>query len=102
MTQLSFSAVLVLSFLLAAFISAQSSTPDSDGYIGYSLAQNGDPESVIYATNSTRPNVSTTYPVPDVFLNASVHVGEIRYFIFPICQSSPCETASGISIEAMH
>jgi len=84
MTQLSFSAVLVLSFLLAAFISAQSSTPDSDGYIGYSLAQNGDPESVIYATNSTRPNVSTTYPVPDVFLNASVHVGEIRYFIFPI------------------
>ena len=76
MSRLSFHALIALCFLIASFISAQSSTA-ADGYIGYSLEQNGDPESVVYATNSTTPNVSTTYPPPDVFLNVSVHVGEI-------------------------
>ncbi|KAH8599986.1 hypothetical protein B0O99DRAFT_649425 [Bisporella sp. PMI_857] len=76
MARLSLHAVLALCFIVASLISAQTSA-DSDGYIGYSLEQTGDPESVIYATNSTTPNVSTTYPPPDVFLNASVHVGEI-------------------------
>jgi hypothetical protein len=65
----------VLCFLIAGFISAQSSA--DSGYIGYSLSSEGDPASVVYATNSTTPNVSTTVPEPDVFLNASVHVGEI-------------------------
>ncbi|KAF2141117.1 uncharacterized protein K452DRAFT_272942 [Aplosporella prunicola CBS 121167] len=60
---------------LAAVVAAQS---DSDsGYIGYKLTHRGDPDSAIYETASTPANVSTTYPPPDVFLNASVHVGEI-------------------------
>jgi hypothetical protein len=61
--------------LIARFISAQSST--SSGYTGYSLSLSGDPDSVIYSTSSTPANVSTTVPEPDVYLNATVHVGEI-------------------------
>lgn len=66
-------------FLIASLISAQltSTTSADGGYIGYSLDQEGDPESVVYATDSTTPNVSTTNPPPDVYLNASVYVGEI-------------------------
>ena len=50
-----------------------------DGYVGYQLHERGDPESVIYETADTPAagNVSTTNPPPDVFLNATVHVGEI-------------------------
>ena len=50
-----------------------------NGYMGYHLAQRGDPESVIYETADTPAagNVSATNPPPDVFLNASVSVGEI-------------------------
>lgn len=61
--------------LIARFISAQPST--SSGYTGYSLSLSGDPDSVIYSTSSTPANVSTTVPKPDVYLNATVHVGEI-------------------------
>jgi len=77
MTQLQVHFYVLLSFCIAGFISAQTSTASDSGYIGYSLTSEGDPESVVYATDSTTPNVSTTNPVPDVFLNASVHVGEI-------------------------
>lgn len=67
---------------LPAFISAQSSsTANGGGYIGYSLTESGDPESAVYETASTPANVSTTYPPPDVFLNASVHVGEIDVLV---------------------
>lgn len=62
-------------FITTNLISAQISS--EAGYVGYSLTENGDPESVVYATNSTTPNVSVSVPEPDVFLNASVHVGEI-------------------------
>ena len=50
-----------------------------NGYFGYSLTERGDPESVIYETADTvaAGNVSTTKPPPDVYLNASVSVGEI-------------------------
>jgi hypothetical protein len=46
-------------------------------YIGYELRDTGDPDSAVYDTASTPSNSSTTYPPPDVFLNATVHVGEI-------------------------
>ncbi|KAI0196687.1 hypothetical protein EV127DRAFT_417362 [Xylaria flabelliformis] len=47
----------------------------NDGYFGYELRKRGDPESTNYETAST-PGVDL--PVePDVFLNASVSVGEI-------------------------
>ena len=57
------------------FTSAQSST--SNGYTGYSLGISGDPGSTVYDTASTHAIGSTTVPEPDVYLNATVHVGEI-------------------------
>ena len=68
------------SFLLLCTISCLALAQDSgDGYIGYHLAERGDQESVIYETADTPAagNVSATNPPPDVFLNASVHIGEI-------------------------
>ena len=63
--------LLLLVPIIAAPISAQS------GYVGYSLTHTGNEEdSVVYATDSTPANVSTTSP-PDVYLNATVNVGEI-------------------------
>ena len=60
---------------LAAIVSGQS---DDSGYIGYSLHERGDSGSVVYETNSTSTsNVTTTTSPPDVYLNASVSVGEI-------------------------
>jgi hypothetical protein len=59
----------------SSFIYAQSSA--GSGYTGYSLSLEGDPNSVIYETASTPANVSTTFPPPDVYLNATVNVGEI-------------------------
>ncbi|CBX90963.1 hypothetical protein IAQ61_002433 [Plenodomus lingam] len=51
-----------------------------DGYSGYRLdvRQDGDPAAVLYETaNTATSNVSALDPIPDVLLNASVHVGEI-------------------------
>lgn len=49
-----------------------------DGYIGYRLDQRGDPESAVYETANTNSDADTTLPQdPDVYLNASVSVGEI-------------------------
>ncbi|KAF3769564.1 hypothetical protein M406DRAFT_221344, partial [Cryphonectria parasitica EP155] len=49
-----------------------------EGYFGYHLDQRGDPESAVYETANTNTDVSTVLPSePDVFLNASVSVGEI-------------------------
>jgi len=56
-------------------LNAQST--DDSGYIGYSLNQRGDVEDVLYETANTNANVSTLVPEPDVYLNASVYVGEI-------------------------
>ena len=68
---------LVLLLSMTSFISAQISTTKSDGYTGYSLGLTGDGQSAVYDTASTPANVSTTNPPPDVYLNATVHVGEI-------------------------
>jgi hypothetical protein len=64
-----------LVIFIATFTSAQSST--DSGYTGYSLSLTGNADSVLYATSSTNANVSSTVPEPDVYLNASVSVGEI-------------------------
>jgi hypothetical protein len=62
---------------IANFADAQSIS-SSDGYTGYSLSFEGDQDgSTVYDTASTPANVSTTVPEPDVYLNASVSVGEI-------------------------
>ncbi|MCJ1399898.1 hypothetical protein MMC11_003101 [Xylographa trunciseda] len=61
--------------LIAPFINAQSSA--DSGYVGYDLSMHGDQDSVIYSTSSTPSDVSPTVPQPDVYLNASVSVGEI-------------------------
>jgi hypothetical protein len=47
------------------------------GYQGYNRTSFGDPLAATYDTSSTPANVSVKFPPPDVFLNASVHVGEI-------------------------
>ncbi|PQE16157.1 hypothetical protein CJF31_00009149 [Rutstroemia sp. NJR-2017a BVV2] len=62
--------------LFASFVAAQTAT-SSGGYIGYTLIPSNDPESVVYDTASTSANTSLTIPEPDVFLNASLFVGEI-------------------------
>jgi hypothetical protein len=54
-----------------------STTGGSTGYTGYNLSLHGNPEDTTYDTLDTPANVSTTNPEPDIYLNASVHVGEI-------------------------
>jgi hypothetical protein len=61
---------------LATFANAQS-TASISGYVGYNLTLEGDEDSVVYSTEDTRPNAPTTEPDPDVYLNATVFVGEI-------------------------
>jgi len=65
-------------FFLLPFIALAQFT-DSDGYTGYKLdiRQDGDPTAVLYETENTPSDVSPFIPEPDVFLNASVYVGEI-------------------------
>lgn len=76
MVQHFFGCCVLLSFYMLSFTCAQSSA--DDGYIGYSLSSTGDTaDDVIYSTDSTPANVSTTDPPPDVELNATVSVGEI-------------------------
>lgn len=66
---------------IIALSNAQSSTNSDSGYVGYNLTLTGDAPSAVYSTESTPANVSTTFPEPDVFLNASVHVGEIDIIV---------------------
>ncbi|KKY25277.1 hypothetical protein UCRPC4_g01916 [Phaeomoniella chlamydospora] len=66
------------SFILLTLAAAVSRSQSTDsGYLGYTLNQTGSVEDATYETANTNTNVSTTWPEPDVFLNASVHVGEI-------------------------
>lgn len=74
MTALIRKALALLLFTFLTFATAQDST--DDGYIGYRLEHRGDPESAIYETANT--NVEPLPEEPDVYLNASVHVGEIN------------------------
>jgi len=68
--------LLLLSTL--SLVRAQSVTSSASGYAGYSLGVTGDSDSAIYETENTdTTNSSVTNPPPDVFLNASLSVGEI-------------------------
>ncbi|KAK2041068.1 hypothetical protein LZ31DRAFT_557305 [Colletotrichum somersetense] len=51
--------------------------PKGDGYFGYNLERRGDNESAVYETANTKTGIDTLNPIPDVYLNASVSVGEI-------------------------
>ncbi|KAK1580012.1 uncharacterized protein LY79DRAFT_562553 [Colletotrichum navitas] len=51
--------------------------PKGDGYFGYDLERRGDNESAVYETANTKTGIDTLNPIPDVYLNASVSVGEI-------------------------
>jgi hypothetical protein len=72
----------LLSFLtiLALPLLSFAQVTDDDGYTGYKLdiRQDNDPLAVVYETENTANNVSASIPEPDVFLNVSVHVGEIN------------------------
>ncbi|KAF2810757.1 uncharacterized protein BDZ99DRAFT_288440 [Mytilinidion resinicola] len=68
--------ILIASFSCGRLLVNAQSTDDG-GYIGYSLTQRGDNDDVLYETANTNANVSTLDPEPDVYLNATVHVGEI-------------------------
>lgn len=48
-----------------------------DGYYGYHLSRRGDNESAIYETEGTTSGVAPLDEEPDVYLNASLSVGEI-------------------------
>lgn len=86
---LQFASRLFVLFFVASLVSAQSSSstasstantqpsggPNS-GYEGYNLTQKGSPEDTVYETASTKGNYTLNVE-PDVYLNASVHVGEI-------------------------
>ncbi|KAK1658351.1 hypothetical protein BDP55DRAFT_637976 [Colletotrichum godetiae] len=49
-----------------------------DGYVGYQLNRRGDDnESAVYETANTKTGIDTLNPIPDVYLNASLSVGEI-------------------------
>jgi len=65
-----------LVFAFLAFVNAQTIS-DSDGYTGYTLAVTGDGESASYETANTDTSPNNPQTPPDVFLNASVSVGEI-------------------------
>ncbi|KAL6249622.1 hypothetical protein RBB50_003475 [Rhinocladiella similis] len=61
---------------LLALVSPQTIS-SGDGYTGYTLAVSGDGESAVYETENTDTSNGTAMTPPDVFLNASVFVGEI-------------------------
>lgn len=63
--------------LLAAANVASAQTASTSGYVGYNLTLEGDQGSAIFSTDETDPDAGTTYPDPDVYLNATVHVTEI-------------------------
>ncbi|KAF1960651.1 hypothetical protein CC80DRAFT_523021 [Byssothecium circinans] len=72
----------LVTLLLLPFV-ALGQIEDNDGYSGYKLdiRQDGDPLAMVYETANTQNNVSALVPEPDVFLNASVHVGEIHILV---------------------
>ncbi|KAK5404514.1 hypothetical protein LTR06_009661 [Exophiala xenobiotica] len=67
--------VLLVSTLIA-FASSQT-VSSGDGYTGYSLSVSGDGDSAVYETDNTDTSNGAATTPPDVFLNASVSVGEI-------------------------
>ncbi|KAK4540341.1 hypothetical protein LTR36_009298 [Oleoguttula mirabilis] len=75
MLALLFNSVALVIFALAAIATAQSSS--TSGYVGYNLTLEGEEDSVVYATDDTEAGASATVSDPDVYLNATVFVGEI-------------------------
>lgn len=69
----------LLYILFSALVYAQTIS-SSDGYTGYSLSITGDEDSVLYETDETSTS-DKTIPDPDVFLNATVFVGEIDLLV---------------------
>ncbi|KAH8176640.1 hypothetical protein LIA77_05058 [Sarocladium implicatum] len=71
----------LLALLLTATTSVLAQDDDSggdDGYFGYKLERRGDEESAGYETANTEDPIGNLSPIPDVYLNASVSVGEIN------------------------
>lgn len=69
----------LLALLFAATnVVAQEDSDGDDGYFGYKLERRGDEESAGYETANTEDPIGNLNPIPDVYLNASVHVGEIN------------------------
>jgi len=62
-------------YLLATFATLVNA--QSRGYEGYNLRETGDEVSATYSTKGNPANVSVSWPEPDVYLHAVVHVGEI-------------------------
>ncbi|KAK0301255.1 hypothetical protein LTS00_000404 [Friedmanniomyces endolithicus] len=56
---------------------ASAQTASTSGYVGYNLTLTGDEDSVVYATDDVNAGAGVNAPDPDVYLNASVHVGTI-------------------------
>ncbi|KAK0344406.1 hypothetical protein LTR02_011150 [Friedmanniomyces endolithicus] len=56
---------------------ASAQTASTSGYVGYNLTLTGDEDSVVYATDDVNAGAGVNVPDPDVYLNASVHVGTI-------------------------
>lgn len=71
--------VVILVFSRLRNVTAQEAA--SSGYTDYSLKVSGDPDSVLYETASTDTSNSTLNGPPDVYLNASVHVGELDILV---------------------
>ena len=63
--------------VLALGCSVHAQTASTSGYVGYNLTLEGDQDSVVYSTEDTRPDAGVNEPDPDVYLNATVLVGEI-------------------------
>lgn len=71
----------IAAFASLSFLSTVSAQSTTSTYIGFNLNSTGEPDSALYDTASlNNSNVSTTSS-PDVFLNATVFVGEIDLLV---------------------
>ncbi|KAK5938694.1 hypothetical protein PMZ80_008886 [Knufia obscura] len=73
----------MLSFTISAFLlltTTLAQSTNSSGYTDYNLSITGDDDSTLYETASTPGTSNSTLP-PDVYLNASLHVGEIDILV---------------------
>lgn len=77
--------------LLAIAGTAAAQSASASGYVGYNLTLEGDGDSVVYSTDDTNTDAATTGPDPDVFLNATVFVGEISLEVVGLANSIPTE-----------
>lgn len=71
-------AALLISTTISSSPVASASEP---AYTGYDLSYSGDSNSTVYDTSSTPSNATILTGPPDVFLNATVSVGEISLIV---------------------